>query len=877
MSKINFGTYGDVVLREHCPFCRLVVKAIHSDPTPWNAEVHDEITINNALSWELGVEGSMHTHLKSDGYSNLHDLKSTSKNCRHPLYRFMVATRQQPHRKRFIQYVADPGRENGQTTFFGRLVDPDLFPVALVRNWLERCHDYHGEICEEDGIAGRRLPNDLRLIDVHRRALVRAPTQTTLKYITLSYVWGSELMRTEDGIKPAVTNRADISFDDQGQECTKLPEVIPRTIENAIQLTAMLGHQYLWVDALCIIQDDPNKSVHLSKMDAIYNCSNLTIVAASAKHANVGLAGISVSRTKAPVPEMLGSYELVAMAPSFSELENSKSLLWNTRGWTFQEKILAKRILFVTDYQVYFRCSESIWPEEAFMETGYPSKSVEARTAKFRWAADRELHITSPGLIALKAFIPQLGVADDWSYLGKFTDYAAAIHEYSQRELLNPDDMLLAVTGILRTLQMDAGHFICGLPETHLLQSLLWHSPAGSLETIRHNGLPTWTWAGWNSEKGVLFDVPDTRSLRVIILLLQYVLKAGKSVMKAVVKGFTETVSETMTKPSGSSEYICPDVPSTNDPPSASPTQTSQAIQNLGQQNWTTLSAMSKASSNVALCFGLPLLFQHHTLKHVFQYRKSKVRELRIENPLSYTSLFDSGSSSTATNHRKRPASAKTLKLHREQAVGMDGQFLAFETSIVFFWVGNCLSSPVSLQLEQVGLFELLNSDGQCVGELWTTASQAEKGSHKPLEFLTISWGLTMQHAKISKQWRPRWARNAQILPKSRVKMLFEACQVIEGIMSWNTSKHLAGTYGVQKSQSAGQDQMSARSILDSLLTAKKGDQLPPFLWSTVNLLLVEKDGKPGPKSYRRLGSGKVIFEAWLVNSSLSKESVILS
>lgn len=194
-------------------------------------------------------------------------------------------------------------------------------------------------------------------------------------------------MKSETGKIPRILTRDMVTKDKDGHENTPLPKRLPRTIEDAIYLTEKLGYCYIWVDALCIVQDDPaeEKNKSLKRMDAIYNCSALTIVAASGRHADVGIPGIGLQRTKAPHVESIDRMSISTMSPSYTDLENSHSLTWNTRGWTFQEKILAKRLLLFTDYQVYFKCAESIWIEEAYMETDELSKSMESRPEKYRW------------------------------------------------------------------------------------------------------------------------------------------------------------------------------------------------------------------------------------------------------------------------------------------------------------------------------------------------------------------------------------------------------------------------------------------------------------------------------------------------------------
>lgn len=125
--------------------------------------------------------------------------------------------------------------------------------ISLLRSCVRRCEKFHDEVCDEDGVAGRHLPVNLRLIDVEKKTLIKARIDRYLCYLTLSYVWGAELMKEETGRSPVVTNRADLRTNEAGEECTPLPENLPRTITDAIWLTRQLGYWYLWVDALCIV------------------------------------------------------------------------------------------------------------------------------------------------------------------------------------------------------------------------------------------------------------------------------------------------------------------------------------------------------------------------------------------------------------------------------------------------------------------------------------------------------------------------------------------------------------------------------------------------------------------------------------------------
>jgi hypothetical protein len=111
-------------------------------------------------------------------------------------------------------------------------------------------------------------------------------------------------------------------------------------------------------------------------MGAIYGHAVLTIAAGAGHHADHGLPGIVISRTPSQYKQVVSGLPFATMSPSYTSLENSNRLPWNTRGWTLQEKLLSKRILLFTDTQTYFKCSESIWTEEIHMETPKLSNSV---------------------------------------------------------------------------------------------------------------------------------------------------------------------------------------------------------------------------------------------------------------------------------------------------------------------------------------------------------------------------------------------------------------------------------------------------------------------------------------------------------------------
>jgi hypothetical protein len=99
------------------------------------------------------------------------------------------------------------------------------------------------------------------------------------------------------------------------------------------------------------------------------------------------LPGISRRRHFAQRTEIVNGAELAVEFPSFRDLNSGPALIWNRRGWTLQEKVLSKRLLLFTDFQVYFRCANSVCAEDIAMEAGALSNSIKRRQNPFAWGA----------------------------------------------------------------------------------------------------------------------------------------------------------------------------------------------------------------------------------------------------------------------------------------------------------------------------------------------------------------------------------------------------------------------------------------------------------------------------------------------------------
>jgi hypothetical protein len=176
-----------------------------------------------------------------------------------------------------------------QTPGYGRVLDPEWIDPKLIQEWKNRCLEQHGEKCHNPQKIKHISPS--WLIDTYTNRLV--PGEGILEFLALSYRWGITA-----GFRTSRRMLEDLQLPESlSQEA--INGRIPLTIRHAMRLTQIIGERYLWVDAICIVQDD---EIHMMKelemMGTIYASAKLTIVASEgdAEDGIGGLKGISQPR-----------------------------------------------------------------------------------------------------------------------------------------------------------------------------------------------------------------------------------------------------------------------------------------------------------------------------------------------------------------------------------------------------------------------------------------------------------------------------------------------------------------------------------------------------------------------------------------------------
>ncbi|KAG9192784.1 hypothetical protein G6011_11518 [Alternaria panax] len=375
---------------------------------------------------------------------------------------------------------------------------PNLNPssgetMSTARAWLQTCAGTH-EACANRGFGNARCATaddqalrPRRLIKISKRPagsdisvqpvpyLVDTRYIPSPKYATLSYCWGGDQ-------EFKLLKRNLIPWHSQ------IPlNNLPQTIKDAMLVTIELELEYLWVDALCIIQDDnADKSVELARMADIYSEAHITLLASRSSGARDGfLNSRYIARER--------GYRLPYLC---TDGQMGSVVLWrgrdvgaaepiHQRGWCFQEQILSPRILEFGTHQLRYLCSanrtEHIAPEtdgwvtnsETFAQYG-TGQSLDLSASWYTLPAD--------GIDFLNL----------WSRI---------VTHYSHLSLSYSSDRLRAISAIARKLgQVSSVRYYAGLWAEHLSSQLLWETDQGEYRLQKATRIaeyvaPSWSWA----------------------------------------------------------------------------------------------------------------------------------------------------------------------------------------------------------------------------------------------------------------------------------------------------------------------------------------------------------------------------------------------
>jgi hypothetical protein len=383
---------------------------------------------------------------------------------------------------------------------------PPLIPVntapqyvVQIHEWIEACNELHEHACVPK-------PNHLKppedaprwLIDTQQLCIVRGFHAE--RYLALSYVWPKAPQTSAPAPKTLLLDSNTIS-----KLCTPgflglatTVEQVPNVIRHAIELTQRLGERYLWVDRMCIVQDDLKDGGTLSQvaaMDKIYAGAYLTIIAAASQWRyergqllrDWPLFKTSIYEVKPPdeggyIFTPLDKDSVVkVLRKRYDDLSKSE---WATRGWTYQEHILCLRSVMFLDNGVFWDCTQCVW-DGAYLFPCPMSGSI-------------------PDDMPKRTDMAQRFTTTWWPDFGFYLDL---ICPFNHREFTYPQDAISGISGVLNALQPSfRGGFVYGLPRLFFDHVLLWQPfyvakrRKDKVDDGRSfSSLPSWSWCGWQT------------------------------------------------------------------------------------------------------------------------------------------------------------------------------------------------------------------------------------------------------------------------------------------------------------------------------------------------------------------------------------------
>lgn len=258
---------------------------------------------------------------------------------------------------------------------------------------------------------------------------------------------------------------------------------LPPTFADAIRLTDALGLSYLWIDSLCIIQDDPlDWEAESTAMCDVYRGSTINIAASASVDCKGGLFRQRNLLSVVPCvfQTTAGDYALVCGNITTGPVAREPL---SRCAWVVQERLLAPRTVHFTTNSVYFEChSRTISDIDPFDHYGVPKVHHDKENS---WAADDRL-VGSGGGLSEELLLER---------------WKRVVMIYTEAQLTHESDKLIAIAGLakfLRDLWPDPNiTYLAGLWSFNLGFWLLWRITSSTRhgEKLKTSCAPSWSWA----------------------------------------------------------------------------------------------------------------------------------------------------------------------------------------------------------------------------------------------------------------------------------------------------------------------------------------------------------------------------------------------
>ena len=352
---------------------------------------------------------------------------------------------------------------------------------SQVKQWLEQCKD-HTECDKVPKVVN--LPS--RVIEVapagsSDKTRLRSTTGLKGSYLALSYCWGTD--------QTYVLTTQNLEMLSRELELYMLPQ----TILDAIEVAQNLGFKYLWVDALCIMQDTAETAARddmereLAIMDQIYRNATMTNVAACAPAVTSGFLKDrpGPGQSRFDIPCRHGPEKFVIVHIQEHLMYDDKKEPVNARAWTFQEELISPRLLIYASHTLQWQC------RTLTCNLGGSYHSPIASTAP-RLPSPQRLLLESPesklGDDQLTPEIPH-AILQHWLRI---------VSRFSSRTSSLPSDKLPALSALAVSYAPIFGpNYFTGIWERSAVHQLCWFAPDRRRFFTRPTQYraPSWSWA----------------------------------------------------------------------------------------------------------------------------------------------------------------------------------------------------------------------------------------------------------------------------------------------------------------------------------------------------------------------------------------------
>jgi hypothetical protein len=293
-------------------------------------------------------------------------------------------------------------------------------------------------------------------------------------------------------------------------------ESLPRAIRDAVQLCIQLEICYLWVDALCILQDHDAAewSEEAENMDKICGFAAFTLAISSSVDSNDGSLDQQQQQQQSPdvsasIQATMAHHRLQLAPKSLQEVKRRCPL--DTRGWAFQEERLSPRMVHFTSIGVFWTCLSGHRSE---LDTDLLPNKRGQPWSYFQDFSSPEYQDFGDGTIMGK------GINQMWSQ---------EIEAYSVRDFTKRQDRLPALSGLARKYlsEIQSGEldvqYLAGHWSNSIHNELLWvlgNQDQNQMEPKNVSRLsiaPSWSWVSVPPEAGVRFPRRYGRSMCTLV------------------------------------------------------------------------------------------------------------------------------------------------------------------------------------------------------------------------------------------------------------------------------------------------------------------------------------------------------------------------